>query len=128
VTLTEQQLEQAREDALAALERAGVPRDLVVLGLTNPHDPEADGTLYESHIGATHDRDNATLLNLVAKTIVRETALAAEALIRRESCPRCGSPRLALTQQRRASRRGERPGVYIEVYDDCLDCPYRVER
>jgi hypothetical protein len=128
VTLTEQQLQSARDAALATLADHGVSRDLVVLGLTNPHDPEADCTLYESHVGATHDRDNANLLNLVAKDLAREADRAAIALMRREHCPRCGSPRLAFLRERRAARRGERPGVYLKSYDDCLDCPYRAER
>lgn len=121
MTLTPLQLAVALDQALEALERAGVPRELVVLAFTNPHDPAGDGTDYESHLGATRDSDNATLLQIVAQQLAEESRRAAVALCRDESCPWCGSPRLAYLQKRE-------PGNRLAVYDDCLDCDYRAHK
>jgi hypothetical protein len=120
MTLTPFQLAAAVGQALDVLEAAGIPRDLVVLGVTNPHDPARDGTWYDLHVGATRDDDDATLVQLVADHIAREARRAAVALTRRESCPRCGSPRLAFDQPRDGRR--------VLLFDDCLDCDYRQER
>lgn len=125
--LTPIQLAAAVQQALDALEDAGVPRALVVLGVTNPHVAGQD-THYDTHVGATLDHDNATLVEIVAADLADEARRAAVALIRRERCPSCKSPRLAYLQRRREPRPGERPGIYVETLDDCLDCDYRAER
>jgi hypothetical protein len=119
--LTPFQLRAAVGEALHVLEDAGVPRDLVVLGVTNPHDDsDRNGTYYETHVGGSHDIDDATLLQMVAEHIAREARRAAVALTRMESCPRCESPRLAFDQPR--------DGLRVLLFDDCLDCDYRQER
>lgn len=128
VHLTRFQLAAARDEALAALERAGVPPTHVVLGFTNsPHDDE-DSTYYETHVGPTRDRDLAIFVQIIAAELQREANRASVALVRPDSCPACGSPRLAFLQRRRDPRPGERDGIYVETLDDCLDCDYRAER
>lgn len=120
MTLTPFQLAAAIGEALVVLEEAGVPRELVVLGVTNPPDAGRSGTWYETHVGGSHDIDIATLVQIVAEHISREARRAAVALTRMESCPRCESPRLAFDQPR--------DGLRVLLYDDCLDCDYRQER
>jgi hypothetical protein len=120
MTLTPFQLRAAVGEALLVLEDAGVPRDLVVLGVTNPHTDDTAGTWYETHVGGSHDIDNATLVQMVSEHLTREARRAAIALTRMESCPRCESPRLAFDQPR--------DGLRVLLFDDCLDCDYRRER
>jgi hypothetical protein len=127
MSLTPIQLAAAVEEALTTLEAAGVPRDLVVLGLSNPHVKGSD-TLYDTHVSATRDWDTACLIALVARDIESEAARASRALAdsnSNDACPSCGSPRWAHHQARRDSRRGERPGVYIRCWQECMDCGHK---
>jgi len=122
--LTPIQLRAALTQALAALEAAGVPAENVVLGFTNtPRDDE--DTAYETHVGAGHELDTASLVHLVAEDLAEEAGAAAVALTRREQCTRCGSPRWRFRQRRRPPRRGQPPGIYIETFDECMDCGER---
>lgn len=124
MSLTPIQLAAALEEALATLEGAGVPRDLVVLGISNPHVKGHD-TLYEAHVSATHDWDTACLITLLARSLEREAALASQALAGHESCPSCGSPRWAHHQARRDSQPGEHPGIYVACWQECMDCGHK---
>lgn len=124
MTLTPIQLAAALEEALTALEAAGVPRDLVVLGISNPHVKGGD-TLYDTHVSATRDWSTACLITLIARDLVREAARASQALAGPDLCPSCGSPRWAYQQARRDARAGERPGIYVRLWRECMDCGHK---
>jgi hypothetical protein len=111
--------------ALKALEDCGVPGERVVLAVTAAHGDDDEGTPYETHVGRTENDDTAVSLHLLAKDLEREAQKQSMALYGAESCPVCGSPRWALERARREPREGERPGVYVESWRQCMDCGHR---
>lgn len=121
-----ERLTEGLEAALAALEAHGISRTAVVLGMYVP-----GSNWFETHVGNVSKQedpnDAAAFLSIIARDLTREVQLQAQALVRDESCPACGSPRWAIRQARRKSRPDERPGVYMDVWDECMDCGHKSE-
>lgn len=112
--------------ALRVLEGYGVPRERVVLGITDPVVRDDDeGTSYQTHVGRTEDGDTAGMLDHIARDAAQEAHKQSIALVGDERCPNCGSPRWAWEDRRRESRPGERPGLYIERWRECMDCHHQ---
>jgi hypothetical protein len=114
--IDEPQLARALTAALEAIERVGVPRAHVLVGITADRDPDpdGDGTPYVTHVGAAQTDDLAVLLVLVAKDVLNEANRASPALYRGQRCPACESRRYAVEQ------RVDPPWLYRR--NRCLDC------
>lgn len=114
-------LERVMEAMLAAGEAAGAPRARLIIGIAGEH--QADATPYATHVGCAVkdgeiDRDDAVMLNVVAKDLQREAGEQAMGAFDDEHCPQCDSPRYVL--RFRSGPRHTRPQRY-----ECMDCDHK---
>lgn len=115
------QLDAAIADALQALEAAGIPADRAIIGVTDLY-VKGEDTEYATHVGATENRRTATLIKLVTDDLAREAGYQQLATFDEDTCPECGSRRWGRRNARRPSREDESPGIYIDVWRECMSC------
>jgi DNA-directed RNA polymerase subunit M/transcription elongation factor TFIIS len=109
-------LDKAIEAALVALEEHGVARELAVVGVTHPTSMKTKkGVGYETHVGRQVDKQDASLLGLVADDLRAEAKQQAMVLFDEENCPSCGSPRYGPQRQAVGGHR-------TRFFQQCMDC------
>jgi len=109
----ESAIQGALEDALISLEKAGIARERVVLGISDL--PGDDGTVYVTHVGAAQDRDSAIMIEALSNDLKEEAGHQAMALFSEGACPGCGSVRYGPRHRVNSELRMER-------WDECLHC------
>lgn len=117
--------EQALTSMLEAAERAGVPRERLIVGIAGEH--KGDSTPYWTHVGRAVAegevvRDDAAMLKHVARDLAREAGEQAVAAFDDERCPKCGSPRYVIRF------RADPPGSHrMPCRYECMDCDHKGE-
>lgn len=111
-------IDDALESALKHLEDAGIDRSMVILGIVGEHDDAKRSTPYATHVGHQTELDPAAMLVSVIKDLERETRDQAQAACNDTTCPKCGSPRVAMRHRRLSGNR-------LPMRDECMDCNYK---